>query len=138
MVNFGPPETVPQKYRDAGRKFYEWNPAVTLMRTNVEENRRLGEIFAEKANVATGPIAVLIPRHGVSILDGEGQCFCDRCADEAMFTALRERLRPEISVVEMNANINDAIFAKQAVDMMLQLIEAKDMMRPPKKVGTNS
>ena len=57
MVNFGPPETVPQKYRDAGRKFYEWNPAVTLMRTNVEENRRLGEIFAEKANVATGPTA---------------------------------------------------------------------------------
>ena len=33
----------------------------------------------------------------------------------------------------MNANINDAIFAKQAVDMMLQLIEAKDMMRSPKK-----
>ena len=70
---------------------------------------------------------------GVSILDGDGQCFCDRRADEAMFTALRERLRPEISFVEMNANINDAIFAKQAVDMMLQLIEAKNVMRPPKK-----
>ena len=138
MVNFGPPETVPQKYRDAGRKFYEWNPAVTLMRTNVEENRRLGEIFAEKANAATGPIAVLIPRHGVSILDGDGQPFCDRRADEAMFTALRERLRPEISFVEMNANINDAIFAKQAVDMMLQLIEAKNAMRSPKKLGTHS
>src|SRR6478672_9910357 len=125
MVNFGPPETVPQKYRDAGRQFYEWNPAVTLMRTNVEENRQLGEIFADKANVATGPIAVLIPRHGVSILDGDGQSFCDRRADEAMFTALRERLHPEISFVEMNANINDAIFAKQAVEMLLQLIEKK-------------
>jgi uncharacterized protein (UPF0261 family) len=133
MVNFGPPETVPQKYRDAGRKFYEWNPAVTLMRTNVEENRRLGEIFAEKANVATGPVAVLIPRQGVSILDGDGQFFCDRQADEAMFTTLRERLRPKISFVEINANINDAIFAKQAVDMMLQLIEAKDAMRPAKQ-----
>ena len=72
MVNFGPPETVPQKYRDAGRKFYEWNPAVTLMRTNVEENRRLGEIFAEKANVATGPIAVLIPRMGFRFLTATG------------------------------------------------------------------
>lgn len=133
MVNFGPPETVPQKYRDAGRQFYEWNPAVTLMRTNVEENRRLGEIIAEKANGAAGPVAVLIPRDGVSILDGDGQFFCDRRADEAMFTTLRERLRPEISFVEINANINDAIFAKQAVDMMLQLIAAKDAMRPAKQ-----
>ena len=58
MVNFGPLDTVPQKYRDAGRLFYEWNPSVTLMRTNVEENRRMGEIFAEKANAATGPVAV--------------------------------------------------------------------------------
>jgi uncharacterized protein (UPF0261 family) len=133
MANFGPPETVPQKYRDAGRKFYEWNPAVTLMRTNVEENRRLGEIFAEKANVATGPTAVLIPKHGVSVLDGDDQPFCDRRADEAMFSALRERLLPVISFVESNANINDPIFAKQAVDMMLQLIEAKDVMRSSKK-----
>src|SRR6185295_17670665 len=111
MANFGPLATVPQKYRDAGRKLYEWNPSVTLMRTNVEENRRMGEIFAEKANVATGPVAVLIPRQGVSILDGDGQFFCDRQADEAMFTTLRERLRPKISFVEINANINDAIFA---------------------------
>jgi uncharacterized protein (UPF0261 family) len=133
MVNFGPPDTIPQKYRDAGRKFYEWNPAVTLMRTNVEENRRLGEIFAEKANLATGPVAVVIPREGVSILDGDGQIFCDRQADEAMFTTLRERLRPEISFVEINANINDATFAKQAVDMMLQLIKAKEAMQPAKQ-----
>jgi hypothetical protein len=46
-----------------------------------------------------------------------------------MFTALRERLHPGIPFVEIDANINDAIFAKHAVDMMLQLIEAKDAMR---------
>ena len=61
MANFGPLDTVPQKYRDAGRQFYEWNPSVTLMRTNVEENRRMGQMFAEKANAATGPVAFLIP-----------------------------------------------------------------------------
>ena len=138
MVNFGPADTVPQKYRDAGRRFYEWNPAVTLMRTNAEENRRLGEIFAEKTNAATGPVAVLIPRHGVSILDGDGQPFCDRPADEAMFTALRERLRPEIPFIEVHANINDPIFANRAVDIMLQLIEAKDALRSPKDSGTHA
>jgi uncharacterized protein (UPF0261 family) len=125
MVNFGPPDTVPQRYRDAGRKFYEWNPTVTLMRTNVEENHRLGEIFAEKANVATGPTAFLIPQRGVSILDGDGQPFCDRPADGAMFTALRERLHPKIPFVELDANINDAVFSQRAVDMLLELIKSQ-------------
>jgi uncharacterized protein (UPF0261 family) len=125
MVNFGPPETVPQKYREAVRQFYEWNPAVTLMRTNAEENRRLGEIFAEKANAAVGPTAFLVPLRGVSILDGDGQPFCDRRADSAMFSALRERLRPEISFVEIDANINDEVFAKRAVEMLLELIRQK-------------
>jgi uncharacterized protein (UPF0261 family) len=122
MVNFGPIASVPQKYRDAGRLFYEWNPSVTLMRTNVEENRRLGEIFAEKANAATGPVAVLIPLRGVSILDGDGQPFCDREADLAMFTALSSNLRSDIPYIEIDANINDQVFATKAVEMMLKLI----------------
>jgi uncharacterized protein (UPF0261 family) len=124
MVNFGPPESVPQKYRDAGRLFYEWNPAVTLMRTNIEENRRMGEIFAAKANAATGPMGVLIPLRGVSVLDGDGQPFCDREADEAMFAALRNSLRKDIPIVEVDANINDPLFAREAVEMMLRLIAA--------------
>jgi uncharacterized protein (UPF0261 family) len=122
MANFGPIATVPQKYRDAGRKLYEWNPSVTLMRTNAEENRRMGEVFAEKANAAKGPVAFLVPLKGVSILDGDGQPFCDREADQAMFDALKENLRPGIQVVEMDANINDPAFAEKAVEMMLGLI----------------
>jgi uncharacterized protein (UPF0261 family) len=124
MVNFGPPDTVPQKYRDAGRLFYEWNPSVTLMRTSVEENRRLGEIFGAKANSARGPLAVILPLRGVSILDGDGQLFCDRAADAAMFASLRENLRKDIPVVEVDANINDSAFAEQAVKMMLELISS--------------
>jgi uncharacterized protein (UPF0261 family) len=122
MVNFGPLDTVPKHYRDAGRIFYEWNPAVTLMRTNVEENRHMGKIFAEKVNAAIGPIAVLIPRRGVSILDGDGEPFCDRAADEAMFATLRENLRTDIPYVELDANINAPQFAMRAVSMLRELI----------------
>jgi uncharacterized protein (UPF0261 family) len=125
MANFGGMGTVPQKYKDAGRLFYEWNPSVTLMRTNAEENRQMGEIFAQKANAAKGPVAFLIPLRGVSILDGDGQLFEDRAADQAMFDAIKANLRPDIPVVEMDANINDPAFAAKAVEMMLALIEQK-------------
>lgn len=128
MVNFGPMDTVPHRYKDGGQEcpphriFYPWNPAVTLMRTNVEENRRMGEIFAKKANEARGRVAFLIPLRGVSILDGDGQPFCDREADNAMFDAIRRSLRKDIPVVEMDLNINDPKFAANAVQMMLELI----------------
>jgi uncharacterized protein (UPF0261 family) len=122
MANYGAPSTVPERFRQAKRLFYEWNPSVTLMRTNVEENRQMGAIFAKKANAATGPVAFLIPLRGVSMLDGDDQPFCDREADRAMFDAIKANLNPGIPVVEVDLNINDPAFAAKAVGMMLELI----------------
>src|SRR5207244_5156029 len=62
MVNFGPPETVPERFK--GRRFYQHNPTVTLMRTTPEENDHLGKEIAHKASAARGPTAVVVPRRG--------------------------------------------------------------------------
>lgn len=121
MVNFGPKATVPEKYNE--RLFYEWNPSVTLMRTTPEENAQMGKIFAEKANAAKGPVAFLLPKKGVSILDSEGQPFWDPKADIAMFNAIKSNICKGIEVVEMDANINDPVFADKAVEMMLKMID---------------
>ena len=127
MANFGAPSTVPEKFRQAKRLFYEWNPSVTLMRTNADENRQMGEIFAKKANAATGPVAFLIPLRGVSMLDGDGQPFCDRDADGAMFDAIKANVKPGIPIVEVDLNINDPTFASKAVEMMLELIQKQNL-----------
>src|SRR5207249_9811381 len=66
MVNFGPPETVPERFR--GRRFYQHNPQVTLMRTTPEENRELGRILAGKLNLSTVPVAVLLPLRGGGLI----------------------------------------------------------------------
>ena len=126
MVNFGAIESVPESYRKSNRKFYEWNPAVTLMRTNIEENRRMGEIFAQKANDASGPVAFLLPLDGVSILDGAGELFCDRDADRAMFDAIKQNVRSDIPVFEMDKNINDKKFADRAVEILIELISRQN------------
>ena len=106
MANFGGLDTVPDRYRRAKRTFYEWNPSITLMRTNRQENEKMGQIFAQKANAANGPVAFLIPLKGVSILDADGQPFCDRDADKTMFDAIKANLNEGIAVVEMKNNIN--------------------------------
>jgi uncharacterized protein (UPF0261 family) len=117
MVNFGAPETVPEKFAD--RLFYPHNPNVTLMRTNVEECRRLGEILAEKANMSTGPVTVLIPLKGLSMIDTEGNAFHSAEADQALFDALKRNLRDDIPVVEMDYDVNAPQFARQCAEALL-------------------
>jgi uncharacterized protein (UPF0261 family) len=123
MVNFWAPETVPAKFKD--RKFYQHNPNVTLMRTNVEENQRLGMILAEKINLSTGPITVLLPLRGLSMIDSAGGAFWWPEADQALFRALKENLRSDIPVLELDCVINEPIFAETCVQNLLENIALK-------------
>lgn len=121
MANFGGIDTVPAQYR--GRNLYEWNPNVTLLRTNVEENRKMGEMLAAAANAATGPVAVILPLKGVSMLDSQGERFWDPEADAACYNAIRQHLRPGIQVIEADANINDPEFADLCANTLLSLLQ---------------
>ncbi|MEA5016790.1 MAG: Tm-1-like ATP-binding domain-containing protein [Candidatus Limiplasma sp.] len=122
MVNFGALDTVPQRYREAGRKLYQWNPLVTLMRTNEEESAELGRILAEKANASPAPVAFLLPEGGLSILDAPGQRFWDPQADRALFEAIRRHAKADIPIVKADENINDPAFARRAVGLLMEII----------------
>lgn len=123
MVNFGPPETVPTKF--AGRNFYPHNPQVTLLRTTPEECAKLGQILAEKINLSTGPVTVLLPLQAISVISAPGQKFHDPAADQALFENLKAHLRKEIPVIEMDCAINDAVFAEACARELLKNIQAK-------------
>ena len=121
MANFRGIETVPEKYRH--RTLYQWNPDVTLLRTNAEENAQIGRMIADAANAATAPVAILLPLGGVSMLDSPGGDFWDPEADQACFDAIRQHLNPGVPIVEVGHNINDATFAQQAASTLLKLLE---------------
>jgi uncharacterized protein (UPF0261 family) len=121
MVNFGPPETVPSKFK--GRNFYQHNPQVTLMRTTPEECGELGRILAEKINLSQGPVTVLIPNKAISVISAAGQKFHDQAADEALFGNLTRSLRSNIRVIEMDCAINDAAFAEACAKELLRNVE---------------
>jgi uncharacterized protein (UPF0261 family) len=121
MCNFWGIETVPEKYRS--RSLYEWNPNITLMRTNVEENTIMGEMIATAANQSKGPVAILLPLKGVSMLDSPGNMFWDPEADEACYEAIKRNLKPGIPVIEMDNNINDTEFSDKAASLLLEMLE---------------
>jgi uncharacterized protein (UPF0261 family) len=120
MVNFGEPRTVPEKF--AGRRFYEHNPQVTLMRTSPEECAALGRLVAAKVNASRGPVSVLIPTRGVSVISAAGGPFHDQHADGALFQALETGLRPGIPCTTLDCTINDPAFAKACVAALLENI----------------
>jgi uncharacterized protein (UPF0261 family) len=122
MVNFGPAETVPIKFRS--RKLYVHNPAVTLMRTTSEECAAIGRTTAIRLNRATGPVTVLIPLQGVSAIDKLGGPFYSPEALNSYRSALKATLNSAIELVEFDAHINDDTFARAATDLLLQSFEA--------------
>jgi len=120
MCNFWALSTVPEKYRN--RNLYQWNPNVTLMRTNVEENRIMGKMIAKAANEAKGPVAILLPLKGVSMLDSPGNAYWDPAADRACYDAIKTNVKPGIPVIELDNNINDPEFAATAAETLLGML----------------
>lgn len=121
MCNFWAPETIPAHYQE--RKFYHWNPNVTLMRTTPEENARMGEIFAEKLNAAHGPVAIFIPMLGFSEVDAPGKPFWWPEADQAFVDALKSKIRADIPVTLLDNNVNDPEFSAKVTEALLEMLK---------------
>ena len=120
MVNFGGIDTVPGRFRD--RTLYKHNATVTLMRTTPEECREIGRRIAERLSVASGPVVLFLPLRGVSMLDAPGQPFSDPEADQALFSSLRDHVRGNVIIREMDVHINDPAFANAIADELLSLL----------------
>ncbi|MFB4311293.1 Tm-1-like ATP-binding domain-containing protein [Actinomadura sp. GTD37] len=119
MVNFGPRETVPQRFE--GRNLYVHNPTVTLMRTTRDEMAELGRRIAAKLRAATGPTALFLPLGGVSALDAPGMPFHDPDADAACFAALEGAAETE----RLDMNINDPAFGRAMADRLHRMISGE-------------
>jgi len=122
MVNFGAPDTIPERYRQ--RKFHVHNPQVTLMRTTSEENDRMGRWIGERLNQMDGLVRFFLPEGGVSALDAQGQPFWDPEADAALFKSLERTVRQtgNRQLIRVKHNINDPEFASAIVGAFRPLL----------------
>ncbi|MBV7389738.1 Tm-1-like ATP-binding domain-containing protein [Enterococcus sp. ALS3] len=124
MVNFGPFDTVPEKFKE--RLFYKHNPTVTLMRTTVEENKKLGQIIAEKLNLVQIETVLTIPKNGFSGIDVVDGPFYYPEADLALIDALKKHLNNEkVKLIELDYAINDQAFAEFSAQQLINLIDKK-------------
>ena len=129
MVNFYGRASVPEKF--AARKFHRHNENVTLMRTSLEENKKLGLEIGAKANAAKGPTAIYLPLRGVSAIDAIGASFDDPAARKALFDGIRASAggirasAAKTKVHELDLHINDPAFAEAMANGLLALMNVK-------------
>jgi uncharacterized protein (UPF0261 family)/ABC-type branched-subunit amino acid transport system ATPase component len=122
MVNFGAPDTIPERYRQ--RRLHIHNPQVTLMRTTPDECERIGKWIGERLNQMDGPVRFFLPEGGVSALDAPGQPFWDIEADTVLFRALEQTVRQTANrqLIRVKKHINDPEFAATIVSAFRPLM----------------
>lgn len=121
MVNFAQMDTVPERYQ--ARQLYRWAPDVTLMRTNQDENRLLGQGLAQKLNRSSAAVTMVLPRKGLSQIDIEGGVFYGPETNAVLFEAIKKHAQENVTVVEVDAHINDEQFSQKLVTLLLAMIE---------------
>jgi uncharacterized protein (UPF0261 family) len=113
-------DAVAEGFRE--RKLIKHTESVIVAPLNTEEMGQVAEVVAEKLNLATGPTAVITPTKGFSPGGKEGRPYHNPERDRHFIKVLKERLKPEITFVELEVYINDAVFAEKAAALLIELM----------------
>lgn len=122
MITFGERKSLPKKYE--GRVVYMHNPAITVVKSNIEENVKFGIKVAEKLNQCKSKAVLMLPLHGISMNDKPGSKYYGPKEDQALFLTLKQMINnPLVEVIDVDAHINDSSFAIYAAEKLITLIE---------------
>jgi uncharacterized protein (UPF0261 family) len=120
---FGAKHEVPERLRE--RPMYYHNPEFTLVRLTADEQRQAYHMLLDKLNAACGPLTVLVPLRGGSVMDIDGGAFWQPAINGALRHMLREGLRADIRYREVDAHINDDAFADATSEALLQIVRER-------------
>lgn len=106
-----------------GRPVYDHNPEYTLVRANHDEMVALGHLFAERLNIAKGPVVIAVPTQGLSIPNVPDGPFWNPQADAAFLETLQGDIQEKIPVMTFERHVNDPLFGKEVADLFINLMK---------------
>jgi uncharacterized protein (UPF0261 family) len=118
---FGPKESIPPKLRR--RKIYMHNPLNANVKLSRNEMAQVGKAMAERLNETRGRTAVLIPLRGWSIYGAKGGPLHDEAGNSIFLKSLRNHLGAHIRLEEVDAHINDSLFADRCVKQLIEFMD---------------
>lgn len=106
-----------------GRRRYDLDKSRTWLRMTPNELKEVSEVFAEKLNKSLGLVKVVIPLKGWSSIDSPGRPTYDPEEDAIFIKELSRRLKKEIEVIQVDANMEDPEFANAVISAALDVLQ---------------
>ncbi len=122
IVVAGPIEQAHQQF--PGKRHHVHNQALTAVRTEAPELRRLAGHMAGLIEGAKGPVSWFVPLRGFSHHDSPQGHLHDPSLPPVFAQALRQALPAGVPVTEIDCHINDAPFADAIVRQVLDWTKA--------------
>jgi uncharacterized protein (UPF0261 family) len=120
-IIYGSPDKILERFKH--QYIHVHGTGIYVLRTKKNEMIEVAQAMAGKINSAKGKTAVIFPLQGLSILDKVDKEFDDPGANFAFFETLKQNLKPEVKVKEVNAHITDTLFADEAAEMLCELLK---------------
>ncbi|MGQ9825015.1 MAG: hypothetical protein ACUVSK_08465 [Desulfotomaculales bacterium] len=107
------------------RKHYFVDELRVLLWLRPGELKEMAPVYAKKLNKAAGPTKFLIPTRGWISIETEGSEFFDPEAVRTFIAELKRNLKPGIEIREVDANIDDPVFAQAVVAAFREALKEK-------------
>ena len=118
-----PPNKVPDEYKN--HKYVFHSPVVFVPRLNAKEIQRVAADICKRLQHTKGKAYFMIPKGGVGRYSKVDGILYDPESDKAFFDYLKANLPDNIKVIEREHYVEDPAFVKEAVDLLIGLIEER-------------
>ncbi|MGI6694344.1 MAG: Tm-1-like ATP-binding domain-containing protein [Limnochordia bacterium] len=125
VLNFGPRNSVPEKFDVPERKLIVHNDNVCAVRALDDELVELANRMTSRLSGATGPTAVVLPLKGLDRYGEPDGPWDDPERDAILFETIEQNLNPSIPLHKLDFHINEPEFADAVVDLFLSLWEER-------------
>jgi uncharacterized protein (UPF0261 family) len=108
-------QPLPAKWADHPK--HEHNRLLTAIVLNGAERKQVAQAHAAQLAKATGPVAMILPEHGLGEWDREGADLHNKAGLEQFLATLEGALPAQIEQHRIACHINDAAFADKALEI---------------------
>jgi uncharacterized protein (UPF0261 family) len=120
-VNLTSPRKSHYKSEHHQRRKFDLDELRTFLRVSDEEIEQVAASFAEKLGRASGPVVFLFPTRGWSAVDPPEGHMYDEAQDRLFLSILREKAKPNVTVREIDANLEDDTFIRAVEDACVEI-----------------
>jgi uncharacterized protein (UPF0261 family) len=108
-------QPLPNKWSDHMK--HEHNRLLTSIVLDEDERKLVARAHSDQLAKATGPVAMLLPEHGLGEWDREGADLHNQAGLQSFLLELENTLPSNVVAHRINCHINDAAFAQKALEI---------------------